>query len=245
MPTRTSQYPYRHRALRRLILSYVAHHHILACPFCRELYGDDEVEVCPECDVLLRPLCDLPPSYEVREAEAAEWERTPPQDRLLPWHYFQRGRGVLLALALLGLGCSFAPWIELVKPQTVTLSGWDLATTRGFWFGGALASWLVMLPLVFSRRTITKMRGIRIILCLFSVTPTVQSLMLGLNAPTSELVPVEYHWGWGFYATALLGMVALPFAARFGGRVDDLPADLGRELAPNAEPTTSAGHTLH
>lgn len=106
-------------------------------------------------------------------------------------------------------------------------------------------SWLVMLPLVLSRRTITKMRGVRIILCLFSVTPVIQSLMLGLNAPTSELVPVEYHWGWGFYATAALGLLALPFAATFGGRIDDLPADLGRELAPNAEPTTSAGHTLH
>lgn len=217
---------------------------LLACPFCRELYASDEAQVCPHCDMILRPLADLPPSFEVREAQAAEWEKTPPEHRSLPWTFVRRGRGALALLSLLGLASVFAPWIELTKPHALTLSGFTLMQTRGFWFGGAFVSWLVMFPLVLSRRTVVGMRGVRAVLCLFAATPVGQALLLYLNAPTTALVPVAYTWGLGFYANAIVGLLALPFAATFGGRLDDLPPDLGKN--PHAtDHETSAGQTLH
>lgn len=201
--------------------------------------------VCPNCDMVLRPLADLPPSVEAQEAELLEWERTAPQDRTLPWTFAQRGRGALLLLSLLGLASVFGPWITLTKPAAYTLSGFDLMRSRGFWFGGAFVCWLVMFPLVATRRTISRMVGVRIVLCFLAATPVCQALLLYMNAPSSKLIPVAYSWGWGFFANALLGLLALPFAWRFGGRTDDLPADLGKELAPHAESETSDGHTLH
>lgn len=217
---------------------------LVACPFCREMFSDSEALVCPSCDMALRPLAELPPSAEVKAAELLEWERTPPQDRTLPWWFWQRGRGLLLALSVLGLLSTFAPWIVLTKPSAYVLTGFELMRSRGFWFGGAFVSWLVMFPLVASRRTITQMVGVRIVLCFLAATPPCQALLLYMNSPTSKLVPVAYSWGWGFYANAVLGLVALSFAWRFGGRVDDLPADLG--LDPKVgEAETSEGQTLH
>lgn len=195
--------------------------------------------------MVLRPLDELPPSHEVKEAEALEWERTPPQDRTLPWYYPQRGRGALVVIGLLGLASTFCPWVNLSKPQTLVLSGVDLMRSRGFWFGGALVAWLVMVPLVVSRRSITRMRGVRLILCFFALTPVCQAALLYVNAPSSELVPVQFSWGFGFVANAVLGVCALPFAATFGGRIDDLPADIGKELVPFADSETSDGQTLH
>lgn len=218
---------------------------LVACPFCRELFSDTEATVCPHCDMVLRPLAELPPSAEAREVELLEWEQTPPQDRTLPWTYLRRGRGALLLISLFGLASVFGPWIELSKPAAYTLTGFELMRSRGFWFGGAFVSWLVMFPLVVSRRTITQMAGVRIVLCFLAATPLCQALLLYVNAPTSKLIPVAYTWGWGFIANGILGAVALPFAFKFGGRVDDLPADLGKELAPLAESETSEGQTLH
>lgn len=236
--------PYRHPQHDRIQSIKVASQ-LVACPFCRELFSDTEAVVCPHCDMVLRPLAELPPSAEAREAELLEWERTPPHDRTLPWTFFSRGRGALLLISLLGLASVFGPWIELTKPASQTLTGFELMRSRGFWFGGAFVAWLVMFPLVASRRTISRMVGVRIVLCFLAATPTCQALLLYLNAPTSKLIPVAYTWGWGFLANAALGVLALPFAWRFGGRVDDLPADLGKELAPHAESETSEGQTLH
>lgn len=195
--------------------------------------------------MVLRPLAELPPSFEAKQAELLEWERTPPEDRLLPWSFAKRGRGALVAIAVFGLASVFGPWIQLTKPSLLTLTGFELMRTRGFWFGGAFVCWLVMLPLVVSRRTVRAMLGVRIVLCFMAATPVCQALLLYVNAPTTKLVPVAYTWGWGFFANALLGLVAIPFAAKFGGRVDELPADLGKELAPSAESETSEGQTLH
>jgi hypothetical protein len=195
--------------------------------------------------MVLRPLGELPPSHDVREADAIEWERTPPQDRTLSWFYFARGRGALLALGLLGLISTFLPWVNITKPHALVLSSVDLMRSRGFWFGGALVAWLVLLPLVATRRSVTRMRGVRLVLCFFALTPVCQALMLYINAPSGKLIPVEFTWGIGFIATAVLGVCALPFAATFGGRIDDLPADLGKELVPFADSETSDGQTLH
>src|SRR5690606_11526682 len=151
---------------------------------------------------------ELPPSPELQEAELLEWERTPPEDRTLPWTLAQRGRGVLIVIAALGLASVFGPWIHLTKPSLVTLTGFELIRSRGFWFGGAFVCWLVMLPLVASRRTVRAMIGVRIVLCFMAATPVCQALLLYVNAPTSKLVPVAYTWGWGLYGNALLGLIA-------------------------------------
>lgn len=195
--------------------------------------------------MVLRPLAELPPSFEAKQAELLDWERTPPEDRPLPWTFAGRGRGALIAIAVLGFASVFGPWIQLTKPSLLTLTGFELMRTRGFWFGGAFVCWLVMLPLVASRRTVRAMIGVRIILCFMAATPVCQALLLYVNAPTTKLVPVAYTWGWGFFANALLGLIAIPIAAKFGGPIDDLPADLGKELAPSAESETSEGQTLH
>jgi MFS family permease len=218
---------------------------LLACPFCRELYRDEQLVVCPHCDVPLKPLRDLPPSYEIREAEALEWERTAPADRKLPWNYWSRGRGLLLVLSVLGFAAAFAPWIVMTKPENMTLTALQLARTKGMWFGGSMVGWFVAMPLVWTRRTITKLRGARIAVTMFAALPVGQILILALNAPTTQLIPVSYTWGWGFYLSAAVGLLALPFALRLGGSVDDLPADLGKELVPDAKAESSDGQTLH
>ena len=216
-----------------------------ACPFCRELFTPEEDDVCPECDIVLRPLHELPPSYELREADAVKWERTPPEDRLLPATYWRRGRGVLLVTSLLGLALFFAPWIELTKPDIVTYSGWTLVSTRGFWFGGGAIGWFLCIPLVFTRRTVNQMRGVRIITTFFAAITALQCLFLLLNAPTSTLVPVAYSWGWGFYASIVVSLLAVPFAARFGGSIQDTHQDLDEKPATKKEPASSEGQTLH
>jgi hypothetical protein len=216
-----------------------------ACPFCRELFGEEHLVNCPTCDVPLQALHELPPSYEVREAEAAEWERTPPADRTLPWHYWERGRGVLLVLAVLGFAAAFAPWIVQTQPERSVLSAVDLARSKGLWFAGSLVGWFVAVPLVWSRRSIHKLRGARVAVSMFAVLPVGQALILMFNAPTTRAVPLQFSWGWGLYVSAAIGLLALPFALRLGGSEDDLPADLGKELVPSAESESSTGQTLH
>lgn len=219
---------------------------LLACPFCRELFSEGESNLCPECDIPLRRLVDLPPSHEAQERQALEWEQTAPEDRTLPWHYLGRGRGLLLGLSLLGLGLFFAPWIVITKPELLTLSGFELATSRGFWFGGGAVAWFVSVPLIFTRRTVMQMRGVRIVSSLFAATTFCQALMLYINAPTQRFVPLAYTWGWGFYAGGLVSLAAIPVAVRFGGPLANLPAvvqNSGDAAATTGE--TSGGEVLH
>ncbi|HEX2735666.1 MAG TPA: hypothetical protein VHM70_28900 [Polyangiaceae bacterium] len=190
---------------------------LLACPFCREIYQIEEAEVCPVCGMGLRGLGELPPSFEVREQMAADWERLAPEDRRLPWHYWRRGRGALLLCSALGLAAFFAPWIELTKPELLSLSGFDLAQTRGFWFAGGATAWLVNLPLVASRRSVNQMRSIRIAVTAFSLLTVCQCVLLLIASPQARLVPLRYHWAWGFYLSGLASIVAGFFAITFGG----------------------------
>jgi hypothetical protein len=191
-------------------------HTLLACPFCRELYKVVEAEICPVCGVRLEGLEALPPSYEVREQLAREWEQTAHEDRPLPWHNWGHGKGLLALTSLLGLSLFFGPWIELTQPNLESLSGFDLASTRGFWFGGGAAAWFVNLPLVLSRRTLNQMRGVRIVCTLLSGLTACQTLLLVVLAPESELIPVQYTWGWAFWGSAVVSVVAALLAPSFG-----------------------------
>jgi hypothetical protein len=207
---------------------------LIGCPFCQELFTAGETENCPVCGVSLRPIEKLPPSYEARAALAAELAATPPEDRTLSWFYFGRGRGALVVVALLGLVAFFSPWVIVHKPEDVVIRGYDLARGHGAWFFGGAIGWFVMIPLVLSRRTVYKMRGVRIVTAMFAALSMLESAQLLLNPPHgSRFVPLSFDWGYGIYATCVLGFVGLILAARFGGRIDDIDV---RELLPEPEP---------
>lgn len=179
--------------------------------------------MCPVCGVALRPIDKLPPSYDTRLALAEELSATPPGDRLVSWWYFRRGRGALAAISVLGLIAFFVPWVELHRPDDITLSGYALARSRGAWFFGGAIGWFVMIPLVLTRRTIREMRGVRVITALFAALSVVESLQLFMYPPRgSRYIPVSFDWGFGLHATLVLGALGVLCAARFGGRTDQL-----------------------
>ena len=221
---------------------------LVGCPFCRDLFSDDEGPLCPVCGVRLEPVEKLPLSYEEQAERAAALAATPPEHRTLPWSYLGRSRGALVALSMLGMGAFFAPWIALEKPELVTLSGFDLARWRAGWFWGGAVAWLMLFALVASRRTVAQMRGVRIVATAFAITTLLEVALLWLTAPEgTRYVPLKYRWGWGLYASALLSTAAAAFSVRFGGRVDEMEPGAPRGETPLAQPIleTSDGQTLH
>jgi len=212
-----------------------------ACPFCRELFTDDETDTCPECGLTVKDLASLPPSPDADALLAEEHgsrplEHTIPQAENLPWTDLSRGRGILALVALAGMVAFYLPWAIQTMPESVRYTGAELAKSRGlFWM--TFTSWLVLIPAVLSRRTIVKMVGARAACVLLAVAPAIQCGFL-LTRPTRIIVkglPFEYHWGLGFYATLALSLVATFFAFRFGGRLDDVKVRRG----------SSKGEVLH
>jgi hypothetical protein len=220
---------------------------LIGCPFCQELFPEGEATACPVCGVPLRPAEKLPPSYEARVALAAELAAIAPEDRLVPWWYFRRSRGALIVVALAGLGAFLAPWVELYKPDEIVYSGLSLARARGGWFFGAAAGWFVMIPLVVTRRTVYKMRGVRIITAMFAALSVVETVQLLASPPHgNRYLPVDFEWGWGLYASLVLGVLGVALAARFGGRIDDIDVtELAPDPAPHLSPDASHERTLH
>jgi uncharacterized membrane protein len=187
-----------------------------ACPFCREMYQPGEAKACTVCDVALVRVEALP-----KDASAPE---APPEDAELPWLYMERGRGWLLGIGVLGLLAFFAPWVHDVMPEKRTLSGLQLAEKLG-WLWAPFIAWLVLIPLVLSRRSIRRMRGARVAVAFLSAMSLLTVIVRVVFVPAStRLDPRVYSWGFGLYATAFLALAALLSAWRFGGRIDDLPA---------------------
>jgi hypothetical protein len=191
----------------------------------------------------------LPPSLDaLAEEEGAQLVF--PENQQLPATYMGRGRGALLALSALGIFAFFLPWVELSKPETVVYSAFDLARGRaGFLWGGATA-WLVMIPLVITRRTIARMRGVRIVTVMFAAMTFTEALMLWLMPPRRGMAPLELHFRYGMYLSGAISLVGMAVAARFGGSLDNLPKFLldTREAPGQAGSVTSessAGQTLH
>jgi hypothetical protein len=194
---------------------------LTACPFCRQLFDASELTRCPDCGLALKELAKLPPSYDAL-IEYPE-EPIPPHMETLPWTYLGRNRGLLLLLALAGLGAFFAPWIRETAPEIQTLSGYGLARIRGYFWAPAVA-YFVMIPLVVTRRSIYKMRGARVAVgFLAGIVLTTVVIRFGFTPKSTLLRQVHVEWGWGLYATGLIALAALAAAIGFGGRLDDLP----------------------
>lgn len=221
-----------------------------ACPFCRKLYTEGEATECPDCEVALVAMNRLPPSLDALEEEAEQGQLVLPENQPLPPTYMGRGRGVLLALSALGLFAFFLPWVELTAPESVVYSAFDLARGRaGFLWGGATA-WLVMIPLVITRRTIARMRGVRIVTVMFAAMTLTEALMLWLMPPRRGIAPLELHFRYGLFLSGAISLVAMAVAARFGGSLDNLPkflldTDESPRRTTSARPETSDGQTLH
>lgn len=221
-----------------------------ACPFCRKLYTRSEGSTCPDCDVALVAMDELPPSLDALSDEAEVGAITFPENQPLPTTYMGRGRGALLIIAALGLFAFFLPWVELVTPESVVYSAFDLARGRaGFLWGGA-AAWMVLIPLVVTRRTIAAMRGVRIVVAMFAAMTLTETLMLGLMPPQRGATPLELHFRYGLFVSAAISVVGAIVGARFGGSLDNLPKFLldTRQAAPTTDASareTSAGKTLH
>jgi hypothetical protein len=219
---------------------------LLACPFCRQLFPEGEAPQCPDCAVALVAMDKLPPSHDVLADELEEGEVVPPEHRLLPWRYLGRGRGALLLIAALGLGCFFAPWVRLHAPDELTISGFDLARGRAGWLWGGAVGWFTLLPLTWTRRTIAKLRGVRIISVLFALLTLGEvAMMMAMPPQSARYRPVSFEWGWGLYLSGVVAILGAFTAARLGGRIDDVPAIPWQDGQGRRHRESSADQTLH
>ena len=216
-----------------------------ACPFCRALYPGAEAHQCPECGLKLVAMENLPPSFDVAADEVEAGEVVLPERRSLPWNYFGRMRGALLAIAIVGILTFFMPWVELRMPDLDVRSGFDLARGRAGWLWGGAAGWLVILPLVWTRRTIQRMRGVRLVTVLLAAMTLVEvGMLLSLPPHASHHVPLQIVWRWGIYASLVTSLLGIGAALRLGGDLEHLPR-IVTDLS-SVDPTeTSSGQTLH
>ena len=55
---------------------------------------------------------------------------------------------------------------------------------------------------------------------------------------------MEYQWGWGLYASALVSALGIYFGSRFGGNIDDLSETFGAPKQ-SINKTTASDQLLH
>ncbi|HVZ31087.1 MAG TPA: hypothetical protein VG963_01595 [Polyangiaceae bacterium] len=232
---------------------------LLACPFCRELFDAAEAGRCPSCELALAPLADLPPSFEVLEEQAAQWERDSPEDQRRGWLNWGAGRGLLLAIALASLASfGFAPWVAISAPTSELRTGYALARGPLGWLWGGAAAWLVSSALVVSRRSLREMRGVRAILVVFAAMTATEVVLLACSSPRgSPSLHYVYEWRWGFYASLLLScagmLAALGFgrtptsraAARAGSNIPPASGPAGSATLATRDAASTAAPTLH
>jgi len=186
------------------------------------MFEAGEARTCPECGLRLAPLSKLGPSYDAELLDPSE--PIPPYLETLPWTFIGRGRGLLVSLAVLGLASFFAPWVHETAPELRTLSGFDLARKLG-WIWASGVAYFVMIPLVLTRRSIARMRGARLAVAFLTIIALLAVVMrlVAPPPPASALRPVRFSWGAGLYASGIISLCSLLAAARFGGKLDDLP----------------------
>lgn len=214
-------------------MAYAARVALLACPFCREMFEEGESKTCPVCGMALTPFEKLPPSHDAHAEDG--FVPAMPETELLPMTYLGRGKGPLVAVALLGLPLFFLPWIHLRIPYAEELSAFDLSRHRLGWLWAVAVAWTVLVPTVLSRRSIVQMRGARVAAAFLAAIPAVSAAILLLRPPHGQLFTVQFSYGWPLYGTLALSLVGLGLALRLGGPVDDIRVTRG----------SSKGQTLH
>jgi hypothetical protein len=205
---------------------------ILACPFCREMFEQQERRACPVCGVGLIAFEKLPRSHTAPSEDGTPYE---PEWEPLPIASIRRGRGALTLAALLGLVAFFGPWVHLTMPDVVSYSGFEIARRLG-WAWAACVAWFVLLPTVVSRRSVMQMRGARVAASFLVSIPGTTAVLLLTHPPHGgHGVPLHFTFAWGLYTTLAVSALSLPVALFFGGRVDDIRVQRG----------TSAGQVVH
>ena len=203
---------------------------LVACPFCREMFEEEEASTCPLCGVALTAFEKLPPSHD------ATYDAIPvaPEHEPLPATYMGRGKGAIAALSVLGLALFFLPWVHMTLPDVVRYSGFDLARRLGWSWGSAVA-WVVLVPTVVSRKSIAQLRGARVAAAFLAAVPAVTAAVLLLRPPHGGLVPIRFTFDWALYGTMGVSIAAAAVALFLGGRADDIKVARGN----------SHGHLLH
>lgn len=205
---------------------------LVACPFCRELFEEGEASTCPVCGMELTPFEKLGASLDAIHEDGGV--PVAPEKEILPATYFARSRGALALSGIIGLGLFFLPWIHVTLPDVAVMSGFDLAK-RLVWVWTALAAWVVLVPTVLSRRSIWQMRTARVAAGFLAAIPAVTTFVLLVRPPRSRLIPIVFTYEWPLWATLGLSLVAIAFAVRLGGRIDDIRVARG----------SAAGQKLH
>jgi hypothetical protein len=214
---------------------------LFACPFCRTLYQRGEATTCTVCGVKLVAFERLPPSADAASEAAEHGDAEPPvlpEDEKILWNDFGRNRGGLLFVGIAGFVLFFMPWVSIEMPESVVRSGFDLARGRAGWLWGGATAWLVLVPLVWSRRTIRSMLGVRPICALLAAMTLCEVGLLLARPPQGGRLPVEFEWAWGLYASGIVSLIGAALAMRFGG-------DLPPLVDPPPAPESSDKRILH
>lgn len=214
-------------------MAYASRVALLACPFCREMFEDGEAKSCPVCGMALTSFDKLPPSHDAHADEGGV--PTMPETEMLPVTYLGRGKGPLVAVALLALPLFFLPWIHLTIPYEQELSAFDLSRHRLGWLWAVAVAWTVLVPTVMSRRSIVQMRGARVAAAFLAAIPAISTAILLAKPPHGTLFTVRFSYGAPLFGTLALSVLGVFLALRLGGSADDIKVTRG----------TSKGQTLH
>jgi len=195
------------------------------------MFEEGEAKACPLCGMALTPFDKLPPSLDAEDGGVP----TVPEAEKRPVTDLGRGKGLLLAVALLGFPLFFLPWIHLRLPYDEDLSAFDLSRHRLGWLWAVAVAWTVLVPTVLSRRSIVQMVGARVAAAFLCAIPGISAAILLLRPPHGTLFTVKFTYGWPLFGTLLLSLVGVVLALRLGGRRDDIQVKRG----------SSKGQTLH
>jgi len=220
---------------------------LVACRFCREMFDEREHQECPTCGIALERFTRLGLSSE---GEAIDDALGPPEEPTVPFGSVGHMRGPLVLVACVGLAAFFLPWVHLTFPWHESRSGYDLARGRMGWLWGVACAWFVALPIVLSRRTLTKMRTARVTLGALAATPLVAFLVLALFPPAAiQGIKVRFHYGVGAWVTCVVAVLGIVLAAFFGrqrsARVAGPSAAHAENASEHPRPSPSPPDTLH
>lgn len=195
------------------------------------MFEKGEATACPVCGMSLVAFEKLPPSYEAATEDGIPIQ---PLHEPLPIGYMRRSRGALALIGLVGIALFFVPWIHVKVPDIFVLSGFQLGRSLGWAYGGGVA-WMVLVPTVLSRRSLAQMYGARVAAAFLAAIPGVEVIVLRLFPPRTLYFTLGFEFTWAFWATLALSIVAVVFAVRFGGKMEDVEVRRG----------TSTGQIVH